>query len=131
MKLIINSFGILMFLAGVSLLIKSEIIIGWIENNLENTSLYISAIVVRLIFGILFIVAARESKYPGVIKFLGYLFVMAAIIFFFIGQEIFQDFISPLITEVKPFAPAAGLFSMGFGGFLIYAFSRNKEVEQK
>lgn len=120
-----------MFLAGVSLLIKSEIIIGWIENNLENTSLYISAIVVRLIFGILFIVAARESKYPGVIKFLGYLFVMAAIIFFFIGQEIFQDFISPLITEVKPFAPAAGLFSMGFGGFLIYAFSRNKEVEQK
>ena len=131
MKLIIKLFGILLLLAGISLLINPEIIIGWIEENMENTSLYISAIVVRLVFGILFIAAARESKYPNLIKFFGYLFIIAAIIFIFIGQESFQDFITSFIPHVKPFAPISGMLSIVFGGFLIYAFSRNKEIEKK
>ena len=131
MKLIIKLFGILLLLSGISLLINPEIIIGWIEENMENTSLYISAIVVRLVFGILFISEARESKYPGIIKFFGYLFIIAAIIFIFIGQGSFQDFITSLIPDVKPFAPVSGLLSIAFGGFLIYAFSRNQELEQK
>ncbi len=120
-----------MLLLGISLLIKPEILIGWIENNMETTSLYISAIVVRLVFGSLFLVAARESKYPGVIKFLGYLFIIAAIVFIFIGQESFQDFITSIIPNVKPYAPVSGLLAIAFGAFLIYAFSRNKELEEK
>ena len=131
MKLIIKVFGMLLLLAGILLLTNPEIIIGWIEENMENTSLYISAIVVRLAFGILFIAAARESKYPGVIKFFGYLFMIAAIIFIFIGQESFQNFITSIIPVVKPYAPLSGLLSIAFGGFLIYAFSRNKELGQK
>ncbi len=131
MKLTIKLFGILMGLLGISLLIKPEILIGWIENNMETTPLYISAIVVRLVFGILFILAARESRYPGVLKFLGYLFILAAIIFIFIGQDSFIDFISSIIPNVKPYAPLSGLLAMAFGGFLIYAFSGNKELEQK
>ena len=120
-----------MLLLGVSLIIKPEFIFGWIENNMENTSLYISAIVMRLVLGIIFIVAAGESKYPGVIKFFGYLLIIAAIIFIFIGQESFQNFITSLIPNVKPFAPLGGLLIIAFGGFLIYAFSRNKELEQE
>ncbi len=120
-----------MLLSGISLLIKQEIIIGWIENNMVNTSLYISAIVARLVFGISFIVAAQESKYPGVIKFIAYLFIVEAIIYILIGQEIFQNFITSLIPHVKPFAPVSGLLSIVFGGFLIYAFSKKKELEQK
>ena len=120
-----------MCLSGISLLIKPEIILGWIENNMDSTSLYASAIVVRLVFGILFLVAARESKYSGVIKFLGYLFIIAAIILIFIGQERFQDFITSLIPIVKSYTLVGGLLSIVFGGFLIYAFSWNKELEQK
>ncbi len=130
MKLIIKLFGLLMLLIGVSLLIKPEILIGWIENNMENTTLYISAIVIRLVFGILFLIAAKQSKYPGVFKFLGYLFIIAAIIFISIGQESFQDFISSIIPNVKPYAPVIGLLVIAFGGFIIYAFSRNKEIER-
>jgi len=131
MKLIVKLFGVLILLLGILLLINPEIIIGWIEDNMGNSSLYITAIAVRLVFGILFMVAARESKYPRVIKFFGYLFIIAAITFIFIGQESFQSFITSLIPDVKPFAPITGLLSIAFGGFLIYAFSRNKELEQK
>lgn len=131
MKLAVKLFGILMFLLGISLLIKPEIIIGHIENNMENTSLYIFAIVIRLVLGILFIVTAKESRFTGVMKFFGYLFILAAIILIFIGQENFQHFISTLIPDIIPYAPLSGLLAMAFGGFLIYAFSGNKELKQK
>ena len=85
----------------------------------------------RLVFGGLFLAAARESRYPGVIKFLGYLFILAAVIFIFIGQDSFIDFISSIIPNVKPYAPLSGLLAIVFGGFLFYSFSRNKELEQK
>ena len=131
MKLIIKIFGILMLFSGIILLINSEIIIGWIKDNMENTSLYVSAIVVRFVFGVLFIVAAREAKYPIVIKFFGYLFIIAAIIFIFMGQESFQAFIASLFPNVKPFAPISGLLSIAFGGFLIYAFSKNNKLDRR
>ena len=131
MKLIIKLFGILLLLSGILLLIKPEFVFGWIENNVENTSLYLIAILVRLVFGVLFIVAARESKYPRVIKFLGYLFVLAALTLIFVGQENFQNFIISLFPHVTPYAPLAGLLSIVFGGLIIYSFSKNKELELK
>ncbi len=130
MKLIIKLFGILLLLIGITLLIKPELIFDWIENNMETTSLYISAIVLRLVFGVLFIVAARASKYPAAIRFFGYLFILAAFILIFIGQEHFQDFITSIIPDAKPFAPLTSLLIIAFGGFLIYAFSKKKLLNQ-
>ena len=66
MKLIVKLFGILLLFLGILLIINSEIIIGWIEDNIENTSLYFTAIVVRLVLGLIFIYVAKESKYPRV-----------------------------------------------------------------
>ena len=129
MKLIIKLLGILILLLGISLLIKPEIIFGWMEGNMENTSLYIFAIVFRLGFGILLIIAAKDSKYPGVVKFFGYLAVIAAIIFIFMGQKSFQDFVSSLIPDIKPYAAAYDLVAMVIGTFLFYAFSGNKKLK--
>ncbi|MEB8330193.1 hypothetical protein OO009_12585 [Flavobacteriaceae bacterium KMM 6897] len=131
MKLIIKLFGVLMLVAGISLLIYPEFIIGWMEDNMESTPLYISAIIVRLVIGVLFIAAARESKYPVAIKFFGYLFILISITFIFIGQESFQHLITSLLPDVEPYAPLSGLLSMAFGGFIIYAFSTNRELERK
>ncbi|NNJ89572.1 MAG: hypothetical protein HKP53_09230 [Eudoraea sp.] len=128
MKLIPKLFGMLMILAGIVLLINSGIIIGFIEKNMENTPLYIFAIVVRIVLGILFIAAAGRSRYPGVIKILGYFFVIAAFILIFMKQDGFQHFTASLIPSVKPWAPLAGLLAIAFGGFLVYAFSRNKQM---
>ncbi|NNF33881.1 MAG: hypothetical protein HKN68_07220, partial [Saprospiraceae bacterium] len=88
--------------------------------------LYVSAIVVRLVLGILFIRAAKESKFPGVIKFIGYLLILFVIIFIAIGHNGFQDFVSSLLPIFKPYAPVSSLFAFAFGGFLIYAFSERK-----
>ena len=126
MKLIIKLLGILILLTGILLLVKPEIIFDWMETNMENTSLYIIAIVFRLAFGVLLILAAKKSKYPGVIKFFGFLAVIAAVSFIFMGHENFHDFIASLIPEFKSYAILVGLIGMAFGGFLIYAFQGPK-----
>lgn len=117
-----------MLILGISLLVKPEIIFGFIENNMGDTSLYMFAIVVRLVLGILFIAAATESRFPGVIKILGYLFILAAIILVILSQDGFLEFMTPIIQDVKPFARLGGLLGIAFGGFLFYAFSSNKEL---
>ena len=116
-----------MVVAGISLLIKPEIIFDWISNNMDNTLLYIAAIVVRLFLGILFIATSRESKHPKVFKTLAYVFILAAVVFILIGQENFQHFISSVIPTFKPFAPVAGLLSSVFGGFILYAFLSSEQ----
>lgn len=129
MKVIIKLFGILIIFAGISLLVKSEIIVGWIENNMLSTWLYIAAILVRLALGIMFLVVAKESLYPGVIRIFAYLFILAAIILFFIGHSNFQDLIGSIILLVNPYAPFVGLLAIIFGIFLVYVFSRKKKLE--
>jgi len=126
MKLVVKLFGILMLFSGILLIVKPDIIFGFMENNMESTSLYIFAIVVRLALGIIFIVAAKASKHPGVIKFLGYLFMAAASLLIFMGQENFQHFINSVIPYIRPFTALIGLLSMAFGGFLIYVFQGKK-----
>ena len=115
-----------MLLSGISLLVKPDIIFLFIENNMANTSLYVTAIVVRLVFGVLFLLTASKAKYPGVIKFFGYLFVVAAFVLILLGEEGFKGFFAPLLTNFRPFASLAGLFAIVFGGFLIFAFSSGK-----
>ena len=131
MKLIIKPLAILIALFGILIIINPETFFGWIENNRTNTMFYYSVIAGRLVFGILFIIAAKYSKYPNLIKFLGYVAIIAAIIFIFIGHNGFQDFLSSMIPSAKPFGPGVGLFGIALGSFLIYAFSSNKEIEKE
>ena len=71
MKLIIQIFGVLMVFVGLFMFINPEIIYDWIEDNLANYSFYWFAIIFRLAMGGVFIIAAKESKYPGVMKVFG------------------------------------------------------------
>jgi hypothetical protein len=130
MKLIIKLFGVLIILFGITLIIKPEFIFGWIENNNENYWLYIIAIIFRLGFGILFILTAKDSKYPRVIKVLGFIFILAAVIFVFTGQASFQDLVDTYIPEFKPFAVVTGILGMALGVFLIFAFSKNEDLNE-
>lgn len=131
MKLIIQLIGILLILVGIFFLSDPEALFDWIENSKQDTWLYISAIVTRLVLGILFIMAAKESKFPAAIKFIGYLLIVFVIIFILIGHNGFQDFVSYLIPTFKPYAPVSSLFAMAFGGFLVYAFTKRKGSMQE
>ncbi len=127
MKLFIQFFSILLILAGLSFLFDPEIITGFLEVNSQALWLYISAIVARLVLGAVLIKSANMTRYPVAIKIFGYLVVLAAIIFIFIGRENFQDFMSAIIPFIKPYGRLAGILVMVFGGLLFYAYSDKKK----
>jgi len=126
-KLGIKLFGVFFLISGISFFIWPEMVFDWLTNNSENASSYIFAIFFRLILGFLLIIAARESKYPSVIKYLGYLIILVAIILVAIGQDGFQNLVNSVIPNIKPYAPVSGLFAIAFGGFFLYSFLEHKE----
>lgn len=116
-----------MVMAGVGTLINPEIITDTFTDNSVDSSLYIGVIAFRLTFGFLLVWTAELSKYPKVIKIFGYLAIIAALIFILIGHDGFQNFMSEIIPVFTAQSQTAGLLSIVFGGFLIYAYSGNKE----
>lgn len=122
MKVSIKIFGILLILAGISLLFAPEIIFDFLDSNKEEFWVYV-AIVVRLVLGAILILSAKKSKHPLAVKIIGGMFVLVALIFLFIGQQNLQEFIATVLTVFTPYAPFVGLVSIAFGSFFIYAFS--------
>ena len=123
MSLLTKFLGILLILASISILVKPDLLLGWIEDNLASKALYIGAIVGRLGIGAVLILAAKASKFPKTFQIIGYIAILAAIIFLLIGHEQFIDFLSLFIPEFLQYAPVSGLVSLAFGGFLIFATS--------
>ncbi|MBT8263773.1 MAG: hypothetical protein KJN75_00410 [Muriicola sp.] len=123
MKYFFILIGTLLILAGLFLLIDPEILFGFLEENTDNTTIYIIAIVFRLLLGVLFVGYASQSKFPRIIKFIGGIAILAAILFVFIGQEGFQDVLAWVLHGFRSFGRIAGLVVIAFGGFIIHAFT--------
>ncbi|WP_321296544.1 hypothetical protein [Marinifilum fragile] len=129
MKPCIKIFGILLILVGISLLFAPEIIFGFLESNKGTFWVYWLAIVVRLVLGAILILSAKESKHPLAVKIIGGMFVLAALIFLFMGQQNFQEFIATVLAVFNPYIPLVGMVSIAFGSFFIYAFSGRRAKE--
>ena len=110
------------FLAGLIIVVKPEIIFGPLQQHIENVSLQVFAVGIRLIIGVLLILYAAESKFPTIIEILGWLSIAAAITFGVIGRRRFLGLMAWAFSLLKPYGRIGGLFATVFGGFLVYAF---------
>ncbi|MDR9365397.1 MAG: hypothetical protein RI575_08670 [Balneolaceae bacterium] len=122
MDLIIIFFGVLIILAGIGILIKTDSIFDYLKRESDNYKLHIFAITLRLILGILLIYYASQSKFPVAIEALGWLAIIAAIALILIGHKNFQKLIDWAVHFIKPFRFAGGILAILLGAFLIYAF---------
>ncbi len=122
MSILIIVFGVLMLLVGITLIINPENIFGILKTNIEKLGLHILAVVVRLLLGALLIYQADISKYPLTIEIIGWLSILAAIIFTIIGRKLFQHLMTWALSLTKPLGRVGGILAVCFGGFLIYAF---------
>ncbi|MCL3778869.1 hypothetical protein EMN47_00560 [Prolixibacteraceae bacterium JC049] len=127
MKTLIKLFGILLVLAGISLLFAPEVIFDFLESNKNEMWVYVCAIVVRLILGVVLIIAANKSRHPLALKILGAFIVIIAFTFLFIGQQNLQQLITTVIEVFVPYARLMGVVSIGFGSFFLYTFSGREE----
>ena len=122
MTILIIIFGILTLLAGIIIIINPETIFGFLRNNSDRLGLHILAFATRLVLGILLIFHYEFSKFPFVIQIIGWLSIVAAIVFAVIGRRNFNRLMSWALSLVNPIGRVGGVMAIGFGGFLVYAF---------
>lgn len=115
-------FGALTFLAGVIILVNPETIFGLFSRHIDEPWLQITAVVVRLMLGMLLIVQSGVSRFPLVIQIIGWISIIAAVFFAVIGRENFRRIISWALSLQKPYGRVGGLLAAGFGAFLVYSF---------
>ncbi len=128
MKLILQLFGLFLIIAGISIFIDPNLIMDWILERQNTKGIYFAAIGARLLLGSILLATASQAKFPIAIRVLGGVSVLAALIFLLIGHQNFIELLSYLLPGMKPYAWMSGFLSIGFGGFLIYAFMNKKEV---
>ena len=122
MTILIFVFATLMLIVGLMMMIKPLTIFNLLIKNSKKLWLYAIAILTRLLLGALLVYQANVSKFPHAIDLLGWIIIIAAIIFILIGRKKFIHLISWATQLVKTFGRFAGVLAIGFGGFLIYAF---------
>lgn len=123
MKWIIRIIGLIFILSGISILFDPGLLFNWLETNKDQTFLYTSAIVSRIVLGVLLIVSSKESRYPFLISLMGFLILIAGLLFILIGHSGFADFMTTVLGWLDPYTPLSGIIVSAFGGFLFYAFT--------
>jgi hypothetical protein len=128
MTLLIILFGALILLAGIIILVNPHIIFGLFRRHIDEPWLHVTAVIVRLILGVLLIVQSDVSRFPLVIAIIGWISIVAAVFFAVIGRNNFKRFISRALSLLEPCGRAGGVLAAGFGAFLVYAsgFTRIK-----
>ena len=121
MIIMIYIFGVLLVLLGFLIFINLGFFIS-INKYAGNLWAYAGRIILGSVFGGLLIYSSSFSKFPLAISILGWVIVIAAVILLAIGRENFEKLVVWVISIFKPFGRIGGLFSVGIGSFLIYAF---------
>ena len=121
MKWIVYFFGVFMVVAGIVLFIDDSIVLGYIESNRESSWLYFFAIVMRILMGAALLKTASKSRHPLAFLVIGGIALAAALIFFVIGHEQFQNMMATLLPYFENTGTWSGIVALIFGAYLIYA----------
>ena len=122
MSVLIIIFGALTLLAGIIILVNPATLFGLFARHIDELWLQVTAVVVRLILGVLLIVQSGISRFPLVIDIIGWISIVAAVFFTVIGRENFKRVIGWALSLQQPYGRVGGLLAMGFGAFLVYSF---------
>jgi uncharacterized membrane protein len=124
MSALIIIFGVLTLLAGIVIILNPETLFGLFTRHIDEPWLHITAVVARLVLGVLLIVQADVSRFPLVIEVIGWISIVAAVFFAVIGRDNFKRIIAWALSLQKTYGRVGGVLAVGFGAFLVYSFVR-------
>ena len=119
MKIIITLFGAFICLAGLVMLISPQKFKD-VMNNIADQTLFLSAVIVRIIIGAILLLEAPNLKFTPVIEVIGSIFILAAIILLLIGQNRVRRMIDWFLKFSDNFYRIWSVLAFAFGGFLIF-----------
>ena len=115
--------GALFFIAGWVLMFRPSLVVGFIEARGDRAWMYVSAVVIRLLLGLLLIREAVHSRFPLAVEVFGWIILAAGLFLAVIGRRRFSLLTRWFIEKAGPFVRGGGLFATLFGAFLVLAFA--------
>jgi hypothetical protein len=122
MQIVVMLLGILVAAIGGLGIVYPAALMRFVATWQSPPRLYVAALM-RLLFGIVLIVAAPSCRASGIVRAIGILAVIAVIVFFLLGTERSRSIIRWWSNRSTWFTRLWAAIAMGFGVFLIYAGS--------
>ena len=120
MVIIVTLLGVAICAIAVILLVRPAAYLEFAERALDSQFWYAGAIALRLVLGIIFMLVARETRYPGGVFWIGVVFVVAAIAVLFYPKRKMRT-----LVEFWRGRPAAvrvvSMLVFIFGAYLVHA----------
>lgn len=116
---IVMVFGAVIGLLCLYGLVFPKQLISWVTDFWKNKASFIVAILIRLILGVILILAASATQYESIFKLLGYLMIVAAVLIAIVGKAKISIMILWVKTWPLLWVRAWLLFGLLFSGLLI------------
>ena len=117
----ISLFGALMVLLSIIMVVSPEYWSKGIMKFSEKPFFHPFEIVSRLLFGVVLVVFADQTLYPIFMSFLGYVLVLVGVGLAFTPPSRHRQFAVWSAQKFKEMFRPAGIGSLLFGTFIIYA----------
>lgn len=114
-------FGLIMVMASLVMVAKPDALGRFIVRFCRMPYMHPLEILIRLSFGVLFLRYAEDSKFPLIIEITGYVLLAAGVGLIFLPPSYHRRFGIWAAESLSRFFRPAGLGSLAFGVFLIYA----------
>lgn len=119
MRIIVAGIGIFGVLIGLLGLLAPDRFRNVFKGMTSQTR-FLAAIIVRLIVGVLFWVAADELRLTEVMRIIAAISIFAAVAILIMGRERLDGLIDWWLSRSDGLLRSSALFAATFGGFLIY-----------
>ena len=121
MTLVVALFGAALLGLGIFGLVRPRGLVAFFRSVWQSRPGLYSAIGMRVVFGLLLLATASESRFPQVFRVIGVISLVAAAIAPFLGFARLRRFVQWSCERPPGMICAWSLVTLGFGAFLIYA----------
>lgn len=118
--------GFLMMLLGVSALLVPDRVLPFARFTTTPNGVYVAA-AIRLLIGLILLIAAGASRFPRVLGVLGVLAVLGGIATLLLGTAGAQAISARLFNYGATIIRSFGVFVLAVGSFVVYAVTVRKQ----
>ncbi len=117
---VVAFFGIAITLLGILGLIRPGSLIRLVQRTWQSQKGFYFSIGIRVIFGIVLLLTASQSRFPEAFRILGIISLVAAVVAPFLGFVRLQRFIQWWANHPSGFIRGWSVMAAAFGALLFY-----------
>jgi len=121
MKIFIILFGLFIIAMAGLMLLRAKFFTETMIKHAESAWMHILAASVRIVFGLVLVLYADQSRFPLTLHIIGWIGIVAGVLLALLPRAKFARLINWALKQFTRYIPVGALFAIIFGGFLIYA----------